>query len=54
LFISDFTDLGFFRPHFSQVWQGFVNLVYFFKETAFLFVDSLYDFFGLYFINFGP
>jgi hypothetical protein len=28
---SDFTDLGFFSPHFSQVCQGSVNLIYFFK-----------------------
>jgi hypothetical protein len=40
--------------HFSQVCQGSVNLVYFFKEPAFCFIDSLYGlFFGFYFINFG-
>jgi hypothetical protein len=45
LCISDFTDLGFFSPHFSQVCQGSVNLIYFFKEPAFCFIDSLYGFF---------
>jgi hypothetical protein len=44
LFISDFTDLGFFFPHFSQVCQGFVSVVYFLKEPAFCFADSLYVF----------
>jgi hypothetical protein len=44
LCVSDFTDLGFFSPQFSQVCQGYVNLVYFLKETAFCFVDSLYSF----------
>jgi hypothetical protein len=43
--ISDFTDLGFFFPHFSQVCQGSVNLVYFFKEPAFYFIVSLYVYF---------
>jgi hypothetical protein len=39
---SDFTDLGFFfSPHFSKICQGFVNLVYFFKQEAFCFIDSL-------------
>jgi hypothetical protein len=40
--------LGLF-PHFSQICQGLVNLVYFFKEPAFC-SDSLYVFvcfFGL-------
>jgi hypothetical protein len=50
-FVSDFTDFGLFPPLFSQICQGFVNLVYFFKEPAFCFVDSLYGSFGLYFIN---
>jgi hypothetical protein len=40
--ISDFTDLGFLSPNFSQVWQGSVNLTYFFKEPAFCFIDSSY------------
>jgi hypothetical protein len=31
---------------------GLVNLVYFFKEPDFCFIDSLYGFFGVYFINF--
>jgi hypothetical protein len=53
-FISDFTFWGLFLPHFSQICQGFGNLVYFFKEPAFCLVDSLYViFFCLYFINFG-
>jgi hypothetical protein len=34
--------LGLFPPHFSQICQGLVNLVYFFKEPAFCFIDSLY------------
>jgi hypothetical protein len=45
LFGSDFTNLGLFPPHFSQISQGLVNLTYFFKEPAFYFVDSLYVFF---------
>jgi hypothetical protein len=44
LCISDFTDLGFFSPHFCQVCQGSVNLAYFLKEPAFCFIDSLYFF----------
>jgi hypothetical protein len=43
----------FSSPHFSQVCQGSVNLVYFLKEQAFCFLDSLYGFFGLYSINFS-
>jgi hypothetical protein len=35
----------FFCPHFSQICQESVNLVYFFKEYAFCFVDSLCGFF---------
>jgi hypothetical protein len=31
---------AFFSPHFSQICQGSVNLVYFFKEPAFCFIDS--------------
>jgi hypothetical protein len=42
--ISDFTDLGLFPPHFIQICQGFVNLVYFFKEPTFCFDDALYGF----------
>jgi hypothetical protein len=34
----------FFSPHFSQVCQRYVNLIEFFKEPAFCFIDSLYDF----------
>jgi hypothetical protein len=45
-FISDFTDLGLFHPQFSQICQGLFNLVYFFKEPSFCFVDSLYGFLG--------
>jgi hypothetical protein len=37
--------LDFFSPHFSQVCQGSVNLVYFFNEPAFCFIDSFYGFF---------
>jgi hypothetical protein len=51
IFVSDFTNLGLFPPYFSQICQGLVNLVYWFKEPAFCFIDSLYGFFGLYFIN---
>jgi hypothetical protein len=40
----------FFSPHFSQVCQGSVNPVYFFKEPAFCFVDSLYVFFFFWFV----
>jgi hypothetical protein len=47
------TDVGFFSPHFSQICQVLFNLVYFFQEWAFCFIDYLYGFFGLYFINFG-
>jgi hypothetical protein len=46
--ISDFTDLGFFSPHFNQIYQGSVNLVYFFNEPAFSFVDTLYGFLFLF------
>jgi hypothetical protein len=53
-FISNFINLGLFPPLSSQIYQGFVNLVYFFKEPAFCFVDSLYGCFGLYFTDFGP
>jgi hypothetical protein len=44
IFISDFTDLGVFHPHFSQIGQGLVNLIYFLQGPAFCFVDSLYGF----------
>jgi hypothetical protein len=37
--VSGFTNLGLFLPNFSQICQGLVNLVYFFKEPAFCFVD---------------
>jgi hypothetical protein len=50
----DFTDLGLFLPHFSQICQGLINLFYFFRELVFCFVHSLYGFLGLYFINFRP
>jgi hypothetical protein len=40
LCISDFTDLGFFSPHFSQICQGSVNLAYFFSENQ-LFVSLI-------------
>jgi hypothetical protein len=42
--ISDFADLGFFSPPFSQVCQGSLNLTYFFKEPAFYFIDSIFLF----------
>jgi hypothetical protein len=29
-------NLGLFPPHFSQICQGFANLVYFFKEPTLL------------------
>jgi hypothetical protein len=48
--ISDFTDLSFFSPHFSQVCQESVNLIYFFKEPIFCFIDSLYGFFVCLFL----
>jgi hypothetical protein len=35
----------FLSPDFSQICQRSANLVYFFKEPAFCFVDSLYSFF---------
>jgi hypothetical protein len=31
-FVSDFINLGLFPAYFSQISQGLVNLVYFFKE----------------------
>jgi hypothetical protein len=46
--ISDFTNLGLFPPHFSQICQWSVNLVYFFQRTCFLFcwyVDMGFFFF---------
>jgi hypothetical protein len=53
-FISDFATLGHSHP-FSQICQGLVGLVYFFKEPAFWLIGSLYGFFfGLYLISFGP
>jgi hypothetical protein len=42
--VSDFTTLGLFPLHFIWIFQGLVNLVYFFKEPAFCFIDSLYAF----------
>jgi hypothetical protein len=33
-FISDFSCLGVFPPHFSQTFEGIVNLVYVFKEPV--------------------
>jgi hypothetical protein len=39
--ISDFTDLDFFSPHFCQIFQGSLNLAYFFKNAAFCFIDCL-------------
>jgi hypothetical protein len=36
---SDFTNFGLFPPHFSKICQGLVNIVYFFKEPAFCFID---------------
>jgi hypothetical protein len=46
-----FSDLGFFSPHFNQVFQGSVNLVYFFKESVSF---ILCIFFCFYFIYFCP
>jgi hypothetical protein len=43
-FISNFTNFCLFPSHLSQICQGLVNLVYFFKEPAFCFVDSSYGF----------
>jgi hypothetical protein len=40
-FVSDFTNLCLFHPHFSEIFHGLVNVVYIFKETAFCFIDSL-------------
>jgi hypothetical protein len=51
-FTSDFTNLDLFPLHFSQICQGLINLVYFFKEPTFCFIDSLYGFFGCF--NFNP
>jgi hypothetical protein len=45
-FVSDLTNLGLFSPHFSQICQGIVNLIYFLKESAFCFID----FFSVYFL----
>jgi hypothetical protein len=42
LFISDFINLGLLAPKYSQIFQRFVNVVYFFKEPAFCFTDSLF------------
>jgi hypothetical protein len=39
-FISNFSNLCLFPSHFSQIGQGIVYLVYFFKEPTFCFVDS--------------
>jgi hypothetical protein len=36
--------VGLFPSHFSQIFQGLVNLVYLFQEPAFCSVDSLYAF----------
>jgi hypothetical protein len=36
--------LDLFPPHFSQICQGLVNLIYFFEEPVFCFLDSLYGF----------
>jgi hypothetical protein len=38
--ISNFTNLGLFHPHFSQIFQRLVNLVWIFKEPTFCFIDS--------------
>jgi hypothetical protein len=53
-FISNFINLHLFPHHFSQICQGFVNLIYLFEELVFCFLDSSNDFFGLYFIGFCP
>jgi hypothetical protein len=42
--------LHLFLPHFSQICQDIVNLVYFFKEPALCFIASLCLFFFLVFI----
>jgi hypothetical protein len=33
--------LGLFSPHFGQICQVSVSLVYFVKKSAFCFIDSL-------------
>jgi hypothetical protein len=43
-FVSDFVNLGLSPHHFSQICQGFMSVIYFFKEPAFCFVDSFYGF----------
>jgi hypothetical protein len=52
IFVSDFIDLGLCLLHFHHICQGFVNFIYFSKESTFCFIDCLYGFFGLY--DFGP
>jgi hypothetical protein len=49
--ISDFTVLDFISPQFSQVFQGSVNLIYFLKEPAFCFMDSLWVLFVCLFVS---
>jgi hypothetical protein len=44
----------FFLSSFSQVCQGSVNFVYFFKEPAFCLLILCMFFFCFYFINFSP
>jgi hypothetical protein len=46
--VCDFTNLGLIPSHFSQIYQGLVNLVLFHQFFVVFF------FFALYFINFGP
>jgi hypothetical protein len=43
VFVSDFTNLVLFPPHFSQICQGLVNLVYFVKGPTSCFIDYLYE-----------
>jgi hypothetical protein len=48
-FVSDFTNIGLFPPNFTQSCQGLINIVYFFKEPAFGFIESLYFFLAFLF-----
>jgi hypothetical protein len=53
LLIFDFNNLGLSfltLVRFARACQSCL----FFQRTNFCFIDSLYDFLGLYFINFGP
>ena len=51
-FVSYFVYLGFFSPLLGESSQRFVNFVYLFKEPALGFINFLYGFVNLYFIDF--